>query len=252
MAKFTPTDNYGVIPNSILNDDSLSYKAKGLFAQIQSKPPGWTFSVERLAKQSADGKASVAAGLKELENAGYLQRIRFSNNKGFVEYEYILSSKRKNEDFENQPFSENPKTENPMLENPMLENRRTKKERDISNKDISNKELINITDAENQQILENIQIQTQGNQINEIITLFKKSINPTINYQNMTYRNSTEILIKQFGFEKTSELARFAISVQNQKYAPSISNPYDLKEKYPQLLKFHNNSKQLKIKRESK
>lgn len=53
------TGSFTTVPNSVLNDPRLSWKSKGLWAYIQSKPDGWDFSSERIAKDSADGVESV-------------------------------------------------------------------------------------------------------------------------------------------------------------------------------------------------
>lgn len=94
MAKYLPGEGvtFGVVPNKVLNDDRLSFKAKGLFAYIQSKPSEWDFNGRRIAKDSKDGYKSVYAGLKELEDAGYLTRKRYKDEKGKFDWEYTLTS----------------------------------------------------------------------------------------------------------------------------------------------------------------
>lgn len=94
MGKLILSKTYGIAPNNVLNSENLSFKAKGLYTYIQSKPDGWDFSVERICLQSKDGRESVAAGLKELELEGYLKRVPAINEKGqFSGYDYILYEK---------------------------------------------------------------------------------------------------------------------------------------------------------------
>lgn len=62
------------VKNEVLNDKSLSLKAKGLFAYLYGKPDTWDFSYERIAKDQTDGLKSVLTGIYELEEAGYLLR----------------------------------------------------------------------------------------------------------------------------------------------------------------------------------
>lgn len=64
------------VANEILNDPKLSAKAKGLYAYLYSKPDGWDFAGERIAKDFSDGRLSINNGLKELEENGYLLRER--------------------------------------------------------------------------------------------------------------------------------------------------------------------------------
>lgn len=58
--------NFVMMDKTFLEDDRLSYKAKGLLAYLLSKPDDWKVIVGNLVNSSKDGKASVYAGLKEL------------------------------------------------------------------------------------------------------------------------------------------------------------------------------------------
>lgn len=70
MAKITIKTRYGTAPNCLLVDPGISMKAKGLYVYIQSKPDDWDFSGDRIAKnETSDGRASIYAGLDELENS---------------------------------------------------------------------------------------------------------------------------------------------------------------------------------------
>lgn len=70
-------DNPYVMMNKTgLNDPRLSFKAKGILAYLLSKPDDWKVMVSELINSSTDGKTAVYSGLKELEENGYLKRIR--------------------------------------------------------------------------------------------------------------------------------------------------------------------------------
>ena len=79
---------YGRVPSDLLNSDQLTLKAKGLYAYIENKPKGWRFSSERIAKEIKDGIKAIQSGLNELEQAGYLTRVRQrdSENNQFTVY----------------------------------------------------------------------------------------------------------------------------------------------------------------------
>lgn len=62
------------VKNEVLNDKTLSLKAKGLFAYLYGKPDTWDFSYKRIKLDHTDGGDSVMEGLKELEISGYLLR----------------------------------------------------------------------------------------------------------------------------------------------------------------------------------
>lgn len=80
------------VANSVLNDGKLSGKAKGLYAYIYSKPEGWDFSLHRIKNDFTDGKSSIASGLRELENAGYLRRDKQNNGKVQYKLNHALNS----------------------------------------------------------------------------------------------------------------------------------------------------------------
>ena len=66
---------------SFLEDSRLSYKAKGILAYLLSKPDNWKVIVGNLVNYSADGKASVYAGLKELKECGYYEKVPIRNER---------------------------------------------------------------------------------------------------------------------------------------------------------------------------
>ena len=106
---------FTVISNDVLNNTALSWKAKGIFAYLWSQSDSWNFYEVEVLKHSTDGKASLKAGLKELESAGYLKRYRVRDGKGFLrESKWILSE---------EPMSDFPTLDYPTLENRTLENR---------------------------------------------------------------------------------------------------------------------------------
>jgi len=68
-------------------------------------------------------------------------------------------------------------------------------------------------------------------QITELITLFRDSVNPSINYGNKTTRKACVDLIKKFGFEEVKRGISAAVSVQGEKFAPVITTPYQFQQK---------------------
>ncbi len=78
-----------------------------------------------------------------------------------------------------------------------------------------------------------------ANEINQIFKIFYDTINPTINFGNKTQQDACQFLINKFGLERIVKFTQFACSVQNQKFAPVITTPYQLKEKLTQLKIFY-------------
>lgn len=102
MARINIQRSYGAAPNNLLNNPEISFRAKGLYAYLNSKPADWDFSIESIARQNKEGKDAIRSAIHELEAFGYLVRNKVKDARGFFEIEYILY-------------------ENPMLENPTLE-----------------------------------------------------------------------------------------------------------------------------------
>lgn len=82
---------YVMLNKTALNDDKLSWKAKGIFAYLMSKPDDWICKVEDLKKHAKDGADSVKAGLRELREHGYMIKRPIRDNKNvIVEWEEAL------------------------------------------------------------------------------------------------------------------------------------------------------------------
>lgn len=79
---------------------------------------------------------------------------------------------------------------------------------------------------------------TARTEIDQVFDVFYKAINPTINYGNTTSRASAKDLIHRYGLAKVLGMARYAVSIQDDRYAPTITTPYQLKEKLAQLAKY--------------
>ena len=86
--------SYTVIDNSIIDNTTLSFKAKGIFLHLWKQDDNWDFYVTELAKRSSDGVASIKSGLKELENEGYLKRVPSHSDDGkFAGMDWLISDK---------------------------------------------------------------------------------------------------------------------------------------------------------------
>lgn len=109
------TRDYTVMSNHHLRNTNLSLKAKGLLSLMLSLPEEWDYTTKGLARICKDGVDSICAGVRELEEQGYVirERVRNPNGQlGSIEYT-ILEQPRPPE-----PKGEKPKQENPVLDNP--------------------------------------------------------------------------------------------------------------------------------------
>lgn len=111
---------FTVIPNSIFNDDRLNTKDIGLLCFLIHLPDDWNFSIKGLNEVLPnDGRDSISASLKRIEQAGYLRREQERNKDGTLgDYIWTVSDT---------PIS--PKTENPYTENPTQTKKESNKER---------------------------------------------------------------------------------------------------------------------------
>ena len=77
-----PRAHFTVLDNRVLRDSTLSWKARGLLAYLLSQPDGWRTSSERLARVGPDGRDAVRSAMRELEDRGYVARLRRQDDAG--------------------------------------------------------------------------------------------------------------------------------------------------------------------------
>ena len=111
------TRDYTVMSNHHLRNTGLSLKAKGLLSLMLSLPEEWDYTTKGLAHICKDGVDSICAGVRELEEHGYVIRERVRNENGQLgAIEYTILE----QPIEPSPKREKPKQENPVLDNPVL------------------------------------------------------------------------------------------------------------------------------------
>ncbi|MFB6555005.1 hypothetical protein [Streptomyces sp. NPDC056405] len=75
-------DQFTQIANGLFRDSRLSYKAKGIFGYVSTHRSGWQVTIAGLVRLGPDGREAVRAGLKELQEHGYLVRERLRRPDG--------------------------------------------------------------------------------------------------------------------------------------------------------------------------
>ena len=118
------TRDYTVMANHHLRNTELSLKAKGLLSLMLSLPEDWDYTTKGLARICKDGVDSICAGVRELEDHGYVVRERIRNPNGqlgAIEYT-ILEQPRTSEPKREKPERGNPVQANPVLGKPEQEN----------------------------------------------------------------------------------------------------------------------------------
>jgi len=79
--------------------------------------------------------------------------------------------------------------------------------------------------------------------VKEIIHIFY-AINPTLNWANKTFRSSASFLIEKFGKDEAIAMANASVSIQGKPFAPTITNPWELKEKLIKVKMFFDRNKE--------
>ena len=83
--------DFTIISNEVLFDLKLSLKEIGLYLQLKSLPPNWSFSIQGTKKICAGGRTTLNAALDKLEAAGVVKiellrdkKNRFAGQKAIV------------------------------------------------------------------------------------------------------------------------------------------------------------------------
>lgn len=80
--------------------------------------------------------------------------------------------------------------------------------------------------------------------VQEVMAAFYE-INPGLNFGNKTQREAAEWLLGKFGLEKTLNTIRYAETIHEEQYAPTITTPLQLKEKLGALIAYSKKNKPL-------
>jgi hypothetical protein len=143
MNKIKHKNPFTAVPNAVLNDLRLTFKAKGIYSYLFSKPDGWVFYNKAILNETSEGITSFQSGIKELVKCGWLKKQQLiAKNGQFGGNEYELMTELPIQGNmstatlkKSKAPLEKPVTENPVSDNPVTENILTYKE--INNKEIN-------------------------------------------------------------------------------------------------------------------
>jgi hypothetical protein len=85
-----PADNFTILPNATLRDDRLTYCARGVLAELLTRPEGWETNADALSDRArrhrgdvvGEGRRGLRSAFAELEEAGYIIRRKEQAAKG--------------------------------------------------------------------------------------------------------------------------------------------------------------------------
>lgn len=137
---------FTTIPNELINDDSLTDRARFLFCYMASKPDDWKFYQEPLCKSLGYSLDTLRKYIDELLKSGWITRqlIRQEGRFDSFEYDLLPSPCGKNTDSVKNRDGEKPSRENSALTNKDLEQKKTdtKKERETPAPQIETKPIL--------------------------------------------------------------------------------------------------------------
>ena len=140
--------NYTMISNSFLQDNNLSYEARGMAASLLSRPEDWVINVSALMTAGNIGRDKVKKIIQELVDNGYMYKAQdrssggkfgknilyISDEKDFLKEEAEKIEQEYEETKEkctSQPLTEKPLTVSPLTVNPQLQIQEYNKEKNI-------------------------------------------------------------------------------------------------------------------------
>ena len=91
--KVRRTKKFRSVCYDCFNSKELTWKAKGLYGYLATRPDNWIVYRKDLIERSLDGKHAFDTAIKELEKAGYVHRIigkKDSANRFYVPTEYLI------------------------------------------------------------------------------------------------------------------------------------------------------------------
>lgn len=146
-------NNYTRISNDFLQDDSISFEARGLGASLLSRPEDWEINISALMVEGSIGRDKVNKIIQELIKAGYMYKSqsrtsgKFSKNILFISdekdylFEEVIEKERSSpltektatvKSVTGEPLTANPEQQTKDYTNTNKTNTTTKKEKSSS------------------------------------------------------------------------------------------------------------------------
>ena len=84
IVRRNPKTNFTILPNQLIEDTSISWKALGLLVYLLHLPPSFRLVLKNVVatRRKVNGMDSTRSGLKELQQSGYVTLVRERGPKG--------------------------------------------------------------------------------------------------------------------------------------------------------------------------
>lgn len=169
IIRVAKNSNYVVMNRTALNDNRLSWKAKGIMAYMLSMPDDWVFHMKELVTHSTDGERAFRAGFKELQDHGYVTRQPVREGQRIASWETIVHEVPQ----ENSLLCGFVHVENEEVQNVHVQNEDVQNSRLLST---DNNQVLNITNTDNNQVLKEREESQSVNPFLEIKSCFDSTI----------------------------------------------------------------------------
>lgn len=246
------TRKYTALSNAAADDESLSFKARGLFYHLMTKPDDWQITVEGLVAQSSkDGKDSIRSGIKELEDRGYLVRTKTRNEDGTFKHDAVLHE---------EPVAENPTLDNPSQVNTIKVNTNTitkvigATHNSVEGEVITDHQIpttqLDIPEADvvtrsdlNSEVPPPAAPEKSGRpDINNVIDTFEKTFDLKLRRMPQQ-RIAANNLVRRHGEVNIMGAIRYAGQIRDEQFAPQILSLEDLWSKWDKLGAYYRKQK---------
>ncbi|MCS5500908.1 DnaD domain protein [Lysinibacillus sp. A4] len=187
IIRVAKNSNYVVMNRTALNDNRLSWKAKGIMAYMLSMPDDWVFHMKELVTHSTDGERAFRAGFKELQDHGYVTRQPVREGQRIASWETIVHEVPQ----EDSLLCGFVHVENEEVQNVHVQNEDVQNSRLLST---DNNQVLNKPNTDNNQVLTE---REESQSVNPFLEI-KNSFDSIIRVSNFTDHKKMDMLLELY------------------------------------------------------
>jgi len=190
IIRVAKNSNYVVMNRTALNDNRLSWKAKGIMAYMLSMPDDWVFHMNELVKHSTDGERAFRAGFKELRDHGYITRQPVREGQRIASWETIVHEVPQEKD-DDSLLCGFVHVENEEVQNVHVQNEDVQNSRLLST---DNNQVLNKPNTDNNQVLTE---REESQSVNPFLEI-KNCYDSTIRISNFTDHKKMDRILELY------------------------------------------------------